>query len=65
MAEEELHDSVKEHLLASVNGWTLEYVRGLSLRDFKEQFLICFIKTKMMQKQTEALAGLGAVRSLT
>jgi hypothetical protein len=52
-------------LLASVNGWTLEYVRGLSLRDFKEQFLICFIKTKMTQKQTEALAGLGAVRNLT
>jgi len=61
--EEDLHESVKEHLLASEYGWTLEYVRNLGMKEFKEHFLICLIKKKAMQKQAEAFAGINAIRN--
>ena len=59
-----MHESVKEHLLASEYGWTLEYIRNLSIKDFKEQFLICSIKHRVQYEQMKVLAGINAVRSM-
>jgi len=59
-----MHESVKEHMLASEYGWTLEYIRELSMKDFKEQILICSIKHKIKNEQMKFLAGISVARGV-
>lgn len=62
--DESLHESIKEHLLASEYGWSLEYIRSLDIRDMKIHTMVCLMKKKIEQKQMESFAGLNAIRRM-
>lgn len=59
-----MHEAVYEHMLASEYGWSLEYIRDLSMKDFTAQVLICNIKKQISQKQLESMISVGLAKGM-
>jgi len=43
----EYSHSVKEHVVASEYGWTLEYIRSMKYTEFNKHFTLCLVKKKI------------------
>jgi hypothetical protein len=39
--------SIKEHILASEYGWSLDYMRNMKYSEFEKHFSICYLKKKI------------------
>lgn len=56
-----IDDSIKEHLIASEYGWTLDYIRQMRHNDFNKHYLICYIKHKVEIQKFKALINVRGV----
>lgn len=62
--QEEIHETVMEHIIASEYGWTLEYIRNLSYKDFHRHFSVCFMKSKADFQKFKAIAQIQGTKGI-
>ena len=53
--------TVKEHILASEYGWSLEYMRNMKYLEFNKHFHICLLKKKIEISMQLAAVGIKTV----
>ena len=63
-SNEELHESVMEHVIASEYGWTLDYIRSLSYNDFQRHFWICYMKIDADFQKFKAIAQIQSTKGM-
>jgi hypothetical protein len=59
--ETTLSSTIKEHVLASEYGWSVEYMRNMKYTEFNQHFMICLLKKKFQISQQLASVGIKSI----